>query len=149
MSRSPSKKSDHRWPVRCLGPNEYILLPKVLVKRLGALQIQPHHMWLILLLQVDRYEDRDPRWYWEELARFVGRDKNTVRRWAYELRDMGLLQIKQNRTKDPRHADKVNFRNERNTFILTPFDRRIEAEQKSWDKERENRRSPARQEAEE
>ena len=76
------KPGTERWPAPCVADGEFILLPKALIKRFAQLGMEPRHLWLMLALQVDRYENRAPRFYWEELALWCGRSKNTVRKWA-------------------------------------------------------------------
>lgn len=127
-------KGTERWPAVCEEPGKFITLPKVFIKRTGELGLRPNHVWLLLALQLERFRDRPPRHYWEELARWCGRDKNTVRRWAYELQEMGLLGIEQVKELEPGQERRPGHRNERNRFHLDRFEDRLEREQLAWDK---------------
>lgn len=141
-SEAPAPKKDkgtERWPASCLQKGDWWQLPKVLTKRFAKLGIEPQHLLLLLVLQTDRYRDRAPRYYWEELANLCGCTRNTVRRWGYELRDKGLLGI----TPVPRRLEgeerKIGYRNARSIFDLRPFEAHVEAIQREWNKERKPR----------
>ncbi len=143
---SPSPKKDkgtERWPSVCVDPGEWWQLPKVLTKRFPKLGIEPQHLLLLLVLQTDRYRNRPPRYYWEELARDCGCTRNTVRRWGYELRDKCLLGI----TPVPRRLEgeerKIGYRNARNIFDLKPFEVLVASIHREWVKERKPRKKPA------
>jgi hypothetical protein len=60
------------------------------------------------------------RIYWQELADDLGVSKETVRKWAYELKKLRLLGIQQVRGRD-KGDNRVGYRNEKNIFSLTPF----------------------------
>jgi hypothetical protein len=94
--------------------------------------MKPHHLWLLLALQTDRYRDRVPRYYWAELAAWAGVSANTVRRWGYDLESMGLLRIKQNRKLDPAQTRRVGHRNERNEFYLDNFETESLQQHREW-----------------
>lgn len=144
---APKKdKGTQRWPAACVKDGDWFQLPKSVVQNMvgfdtpGAFKFKPHHLWLILALQADRYRDRIPRYYWEELAEWAGVDKNTVRRWGYELRDAGLLEIKQNRkVVSEGNTRRVGYRNERNEFILGPFEVMTAQIHKTWKDARRKR----------
>ncbi len=104
-----------------------------MVKRLVDLGLKPHHLWLILVLQADRYLDRPPRWYWRELAGFCGRDENTVRRWAYQLCRRGYLSIKRSYVKEDATSRRRLYRNYRNEFDLSPLLAELERRGAPWD----------------
>jgi hypothetical protein len=106
--------------------------------RLSSLGLQPHHLWLLLIVQAGRFEDHPTRFYWENLARACGRDKSTVRRWTSELKKKGLLQIKQNRGRDP-GDDRVGVRNESNSFFVDGLVTRCDQEQLDWEEEKKER----------
>lgn len=139
---STPKKGTDRWPKNATAEGEFILLPKVLLQRLREFDLEPRHLWLLLVLQAARYENRDPRFYWDELAAFCGKKRNAVRRWAYELRDKGLLKIQQLKKLNPDEHPRPGYRNERNRFVLTPFVQRVEQEHEKWLKARTQRRKP-------
>lgn len=125
-----------RWPQNAVAEGEWIQLPNVLLKRMGQMELEPRHLWLLLVLQTARYKNRPPRFYWEELAAFCGKDKNTVRTWARQLKDMGLLKIRPSRELNPGEVPRPGHRNERNVFDLAPFEKRVEEEQEEWVKTR-------------
>jgi hypothetical protein len=56
--------------------------------------LQARHLLLVLNLAGRRYHDAPLIVDWSELAHDLGTKPDTVRHWAYELRDMGLLKIK-------------------------------------------------------
>jgi len=127
-----------RWPAPCVERGNFILVPKVLFRDLESLStknraFQPHHLWLLLALQADRFRDRPPRYYWAAIAGWCGKDKNTVRRWGYELRDMGLLGIQECKELDPDQPKQPGRRNERNRFHLEPFEKRVLDVHTKWD----------------
>lgn len=126
-----------RWPANCEAAGQFIKLPKVLIKRLAEFDIQPHHLWLLLRLQCDRFEGHPPRAYWAALAAECGRGKDAVRKWGYELRDKGLLRIQQNRRRDAEDADRHGWRNDRNSFHLDPFLAKAHEVQRKWMEEKE------------
>jgi hypothetical protein len=142
----PSPKNDkgtERWPTICVGRGEWFALPKVLLKRFPKLGIEPQHLLLLLVLQTDRYRDRPPRYYWEELANLCGCTRNTVRRWGYELRDRGLLNIKPVPRRLEGEERKIGYRNARSIFDLKPFEALVEAIHREWVKERKPRKRVA------
>ena len=143
--RAAAKKDagTERWPKECLGKGDWLQVPKSVIQRLGEFDMKPHHLWLLLALQADRFRDRPPRYYWAALAEWAGVKPNTVRRWGYELRDKGLLTIKQNRKPNPGETRRTGHRNERNEFHLRPFELRTKAVHKRWKKDREQRRNGA------
>lgn len=132
-----------RWPKEAVRSGEFIQLPKVLTKRLKDFKIQPKHLWLLLFLQSDRFRDRAPRFYWQEIADACGKSMHTVRKWAYELEQAGLLRIKRKRSLDDGQVRRTGHRNERNQFFLEPFEARVREVQRNYDKERQARRKPS------
>jgi hypothetical protein len=85
----------------------------------------------------------------DELAEFCGKDRNTVRKWGYELARMGLLRIRPTRKLNPGVTRRPGYRNERNEFGLADFEARVAQEQEGWVKaRRKSRRSARREEAE-
>jgi len=128
----PKDPGTQRWPKTCVASGEWFQLPKVIVKRFFKLGIEPQHLLLLLVLQADRYRDRAPRYYWEELADLCGCAKNTVRSWGYALRDKGLLRITPVRKRLPGEERKVGYRNARSIFDLEPFEKKLEQLQAAW-----------------
>lgn len=128
-----------RWPKSCESDGNFIKFPKILAKRFFDLKIEPHHLLLILMLKVDEYRDRKVRYYWEELAQWCGRDRNTVRRWAYELKKKGLLSIRTNRKLSQGENPRPGHRNERNEFELTGLSVRLGRVQAAADAEKNAR----------
>lgn len=121
LSREPTV----RWPEWGEAPGQWIKVPRRLIKGIGDLGLKPHHLWLVLVLQADRYHDRKPRWYWSELAAMAGRDENTIRRWARELQKKKLLRV--TRKREPEMTGPRRFRrNYRNEFDLQPFQAALE-----------------------
>ncbi len=102
---------------------DYIKVPRALL-RLPRYQTQyklkPRHVLLLLSLASRKFKKKTIRVYWEELAEDLGVNKDSVRKWAYELRNWGLLRIAQHRGRDP-DKNRVGHRNERNSFDLSPF----------------------------
>ena len=77
---------------------DFIKIPRAFARlaryepRVG-MEIQPRHLLLIMALASRRFRDQPLRAKWNDLAADLGAKSNTVRRWAYELRRMGLLKI--------------------------------------------------------
>ena len=93
--------------------------------------LKPQHLWLLLALQSERYESRrQPRYYWAELAGWAGVSVSTVRRWAYELKDLGLLKIIPCREQSASERKRVGVKNDRNRFDLSPLDEAMETRQR-------------------
>lgn len=142
----PKKPGTQRWPAACVVKGDFFQMPKSIVQRMGdfstpTFQFKPHHLWLVMALQTDRFRDRVPRYYWAELASWAGVKEGTVRRWAYQLRDAGLLRIKQNRSVNPGTAPRPGVRNERNEFFLDPFEKATATVHEEW-KEKKASRKP-------
>jgi len=139
---SPKKQTSgtERWPASCVANGEWYQLPKVILKRFGKLGIEPQHLLLLLVLQTDRFRNRPVRYYWEELANLCGCTKNTVRRWGYELKKKGLLEIIPVRQRLPGEVRQLGYRNSRNIFDLEPFEQRVERLHIAWVKERTEKR---------
>src|SRR5690349_14558976 len=89
------KKSDgtSRWHKETVAPSQFITLPKALIKGTGKLKLKPHHVWLILALQLEQYGKHPSRHYWAELAGWADVTTSTVRRWAAELKKLGMVKI--------------------------------------------------------
>lgn len=129
-----------RWPKNAVQEGQWIQLPKVVLKRMGEMGLEPRHLWLLLVLQSERYRNRPPRFYWEELAGFCGKNRNSVRKWAYELKAMGMLEIRQMRKLNPGEERRPGHRNERNEFLLGKFEARIQEEQEKLNQTRRRKR---------
>jgi hypothetical protein len=120
----PDKDSTIIWGTK-LEQEDFIKVPRALLMlgRYGdekAKVLEPRHILLLLLLAGRKYKDKPIRAYWEELAEDLGRGPSTVRKWAYQLRDSGLLKLRQHRGKDP-ETNRPGIRNERNSFDFSPF----------------------------
>lgn len=87
--------------------------------------LRPRHLLLLLVLAAKKFLNKPIRLYWQELAETLGEKPDTVRKWAYQLRDMKLLRIRQFRGRDPK-TNKPGIRNERNLFDIEPFVKRLE-----------------------
>ncbi len=112
---------------------DFVKVPRTLF-RLGrydaelAARLKSRHILLLLALAARKFENKPIRAYWEELAEDLGESKNTVRKWAYQLRDSQLLVIRHHRGRDP-ERNKPGHRNERNSFDIAPF---VAAVEKAW-----------------
>ena len=109
---------------------DYLKVPRVILARgrypiEGLRGLKPRHLLLLLVLAGRKFKRSRIRAYWEELADDLEVSKDTVRKWAYELRDRGLLHIAQHRGRDP-DDKRVGYRNERNSFDIAPFVRLVE-----------------------
>ena len=131
------EKAPQRWTENSIEEGQWIQLPKVLLQGLSHFvltfadsrrdrPITHQELWPLLTLQSEKYSNRFPRFYWEELAQFCGASKQSVRRWAYQLRDGGLLEIIPSKSKSPDEQGRVGYRNERNKFKLDEFEARVE-----------------------
>jgi hypothetical protein len=135
------KKSEHTivWGTT-LERNRFLKLPKILAylgrydSRIGD-KIQPRHILLIIALACRKFRDEPIRAYWQELASGLGVRADTVRKWAYELRDAGLLLITQNRG-PTLGAGRLGVRNDRNSFDISPFVRLVADADARWKHER-------------
>ena len=101
--------------------------------------LRPRHLLLLLVLAAKKYLNKPIRLYWQELAETLGVRPDTVRKWAYQLRDMKLLQIRQFRGRDPK-TNKPGIRNERNQFDIEPFVKRLERAFRLRRQERDQRK---------
>lgn len=95
--------------------------------------IQPRHLLLLLCLAARKYKDKPIRAYWAELSQDLGVKPGTVRKWASELKAMGLLGITQHRGRDP-EKNLPGIRNERNSFDIRRF---VELVEESAEKRQE------------
>lgn len=94
--------------------------------------IHPRHLMLIIALACRKFADEPIRATWDDIASGLGVRTDTLRRWAYELRDRGLLIIKQHR--DPHGA------NGPNEFDIRPFVALLEEADETWQERQETRR---------
>lgn len=105
-------------------PRAFLRLSRYLTA--GELKdIKPRHLMLILALAGWKFQRKPIRAYWEQLADDLGVKKDTVRKWAYELREKGLLVITQHRGRDPKKHG-VGYKNDRNSFDIGPFVRLVD-----------------------
>lgn len=128
---------------RELEHGDFIKLPRIVLKlgRHGSdatRNLQPRHIVLLLSLAARKFQDRPIRAYWQELAEDLGVKINTVRRWAYEMKGMGLLSVIQHRGRDE-ERNRPGIRNERNSFSLDPFIQAITPAFGARKRERETR----------
>ena len=113
------------------GEGDWIKLPRT-ITYLGrydsdlANRLQPRHILLLLNLAARKFTNKRTRAYWDELATDLGTKRATVRKWAYELEEMELLRITRHKGKTGIEG-KPGRKNDRNTFDITPFVRRVEA----------------------
>lgn len=110
---------------RKLETNDFIKVPRALLRIYRykdglADKLKPRHILLLLVLASRRYKDTPLRVYWEELADDLGVSRETVRKWAYELISLGLLETKQVRGR-AQGERRIGYRNERNIFDISPF----------------------------
>lgn len=123
MNHDPTAQSPHASGVSTnvwgtLEQRRFLKLPKTFAflgrydPRVGF-DIQPRHLLLIIALACRKFGDIPIRATWQDIASGLGVRRDTLRRWAYELRDLGLLRI-QSRTGD----DNIN---EANEFDISPF----------------------------
>jgi hypothetical protein len=94
----------------------WLKVPKVLLRfgRYSSLmgnQLQPRHVLLILALAARKFRDAPIICSWTELARDLGVKRDTVRHWAYELKEHGLLRINnpKRRNEDEKLANTFEF----------------------------------------
>jgi len=96
-------------------------------------EIQPRHLVLIIALACRKFGDQPIQAYWQDIATGLGVRTDTVRRWAYELRDLGLLEI------TPRSSSKG--RNGPNEFDIAPFVALLEDADRMWQQQQAQRRT--------
>lgn len=122
----PATRSTSIW-----GPEvesgDFIKLPRVFTRlyrfdsRAGK-QLQPRHLILLLALAGRRFRNAELEVTWHHLGRDLGIKSDTVRKWAYQLRDMGLLKI--NRCTPARNPDVIGSRDRRYLGVMldiSPF----------------------------
>jgi hypothetical protein len=114
----------------------FLKVPKIMFflgryeDRVGK-EIQPRHLMLILALAAKKFGVEPVRAFWGELASMLGVKPDTVRKWAYELRDLNLLKIE--RKREPRDENRPGIRNDRNAFDYSAFTELLEAAQSRWE----------------
>lgn len=119
-----------------LEAGRFLKVPKIIFylgrydRRMGS-ELQPRHLLLLLALAARKYGDEEIRAYWAELASGLGVRAGTVRKWGYELRDMGLLRI-ENRRRSASSGDGDVSGNERNAFDIAPFIRLLKDAHETW-----------------
>lgn len=149
-----------RWRKETLTDGHWIKVPKLLFTHLGelrqepkadtalakktrgAFQLKPCHLWLILVLQAKKYKDTPNRAFWARLGGMAGVSSDTVRRWAYELRDCGLLTIENTRKRSEGENHRTGYRNDSNIFSVEPFEDFIVPVHKSILKEKKKASRP-------
>lgn len=103
--------------------DDFLKVPRTvlrLARYLPSSKLKARHIVLLLSLASRKFQKKKIRVYWEELADDIGVSKNTVRKWAYELKKLRMLKIIPHRGRDL-EGGAVGTRNERNEFDLTPF----------------------------
>ena len=142
----PKGTSTVAWS-RELERDNFVLTPKVLfyLGRVGgekAKSIRPRHILLIQALAARKFHGKPLRVHWETLGLDLGVKRDTVRKWAYDLEDMGLLRLLRNKGRDPL-KDRPGYRNESNTFDYSPFVTFLEKARKKWEREQAKRKEAA------
>src|SRR5688572_21326067 len=77
---------------------DYLITPKALIYLQDfdhplVEKIKARHIHLILVLGGKKFQTKKLRRYWSRLAHDLGVSTDTARKWAYELKKMGLLKI--------------------------------------------------------
>jgi hypothetical protein len=123
---------------------DFLKVPRALLclhrYRDGLKWLKPRHLTLLLVLAGRKFQNKPIRVYWEELANDLGVNRDTVRKWAYQLEDKGLLRIRRIKGRDPDN-NRVGVRNDRNAFDLSPF---ITIVKEAWSEKRRSRPVPQR-----
>ena len=127
--------------------SHYLKVPKVLCwlarynEQVGGKSgpIYPRHILLLLTLAACKYKNTPTRLYWQELGDHLGISWETARKWAYQLEAIGLLKIKRYKKKTTDSKRRVGFRNERNTFDISPFVAKVDEAHAEWKRRREER----------
>jgi hypothetical protein len=143
----PEKKQPNgtsRWRKETVAPKHFIVLPKALIKGTGKLKLKPHHVWLILALQLEQYGKHPARHYWAELAGWANVTTSTIRRWAKELRALGMVKIKHRHGPRDGEDRQPGYRNDRNEFHMKGAEDAVLAVHEQLIKEKEDRRQQRR-----
>ncbi len=118
-----------------LETRNFLKLPKMFAYlghydgRVGR-EIQPRHLLLVIALASRKFRTEPIIASWTGIALGLGVRPDTVRRWAYELRNLGLLEI--SATTGPRGGDGPN------SFDIEPFVQLLEAADEKWRRWRES-----------
>jgi hypothetical protein len=113
---------------------DFLKVPRTLL-RLGrydrtlAGKMQPRHILLALALASRKFRDLPIRAKWTDLAYDLGTRPDTVRKWAYEMKQAGLLHIE-------RPKSSVDRGDRRNKFYL---DKLVHALETAHDRRSEER----------
>ncbi|MEE9294075.1 MAG: hypothetical protein V3W34_03800 [Phycisphaerae bacterium] len=132
-----SKKSTVVWGF--LEQQRFLKLPKTFAylgrydNRVGT-DVQPRHLMLIIALACRKFGEEPIRAHWQDIASGLGVRTDTLRRWAYELRELGLLEITNHK-----NADGGNGPNE---FDITPFVELLERADERWRRSQARKREP-------
>jgi len=114
------------------------MLPKTLAligrynSRVGR-DIQPRHLLLNIALACRKFGNEPIRATWQNIASGLGVRTKALRRWAYELRDLGLLEI------TPQTSE--HGRNGPNVFDISPFVALLEEADALWQQQQARRES--------
>ncbi|MGD2109911.1 MAG: hypothetical protein PVI86_11020 [Phycisphaerae bacterium] len=131
---TPLPKSTKVWGR--LEKRRFLKLPKTFAflgrydDRVGK-QVHPRHLMLIIALACRKFQDEPIRATWDDIASGLGVRADTLRRWAYELRDLDLLTI-------TRHRDPFGG-NGPNEFDVSPFVALLEDADEVWQQRQEAR----------
>ena len=112
-----------------LEERRFLKLPKTFAflgryeRRVGT-DIQPRHLMLVIALACRKFGDEPIRASWQDIASGLGVRVDTLRRWAYELKDLGLLRIVSRSGADGK--------NEPNEFDISPFVELLETADAEW-----------------
>jgi len=79
---------------------------------------------LIIALACRKFGEEPIRATWQDIASGLGVSTNTLRRWARELRGLGLLRVISH--------FRDNGKNDRNEFDITPFVELLESADAKW-----------------
>jgi DNA-binding transcriptional ArsR family regulator len=145
--RAPAKVADAESTIIWGGDVEsgdFIKVPRTVLAlgRYGSesvAKLRPRHIVLLLALAARKYQKKEIRAYWQRLAEDLGVSVDTVRKWGYELRDAGLIRIKNYRRRES-GSDRLGTRNDRNGFDIEPFVKEVARAFKVRDKDRRQRR---------
>ncbi len=123
-----SRVSTNVWGT--LEEKRFLKLPKMFAflgrydGRIGR-EVQPRHLMLIIALACRKFGDEPIRAHWKDIASGLGVRSDTLRKWAYQLRDIGLLGITPQRNREGVNGP--------NSFDIRPFVELLEAANKRWE----------------
>lgn len=123
--------------------DDFVAVPRALIwlgrhDRALRDKIEARHLWFLLALAARKYRKKPICVYWQSLATDLGVPPSTARRWGYELRDLGLLTIRNRRKgKEPvSAADPSVLRNDRNEFSFEQLEAHLQTALESRERAR-------------